>query len=132
MPAATRPLILIADDTEDVRSICAEYLAFLDYRVATAADGQEALEMAFAQRPDLVVMDLSMPVLDGLEATRRLKADARTRHIPVIALTAHAMRSSLEEALAAGFDAVVTKPCLPKELEAEIAKQLARTRQENS
>jgi two-component system, cell cycle response regulator DivK len=130
LPAATRPLVLIADDTEDVRTICAEYLEFHGYQVVTAADGQEALDRAFAHPPDLVVMDLSMPVLDGLEATRRLKADERTRHVPVIALTAHAMRSSLAEALAAGFDAVVTKPCLPKDLEAEISRQLARVRQE--
>jgi two-component system cell cycle response regulator DivK len=129
LPAAKRPLVLIADDTEDVRSICAEYLQYREYRVATAGDGQEAFDQALALLPDVIVMDLSMPVLDGLEATRRLKADDRTRHIPVIALTAHAMRASVEEALAAGFDVVVTKPCLPSDLEKEIFRQLATARQ---
>jgi two-component system, cell cycle response regulator DivK len=121
--------VLVGDDMEDVRTICAEYLEHHDYRVATAENGCEALEQALALLPDLVVMDLSMPVLDGLEAIRRLRADERTHHIPVIALTAHAMRSSVQEALAAGFDAVVTKPCVPRELEEEISRQLARVRQ---
>jgi two-component system, cell cycle response regulator DivK len=129
LPAAGRPLVLIADDIEDVRIICAEYLEHHGYGVATAENGQQALDRALALEPDVVVLDLSMPVLDGLQAARSLKADERTRHIPVIALTAHAMRSSVDEALAAGFDAVITKPCPPQELEAEISRQLARARQ---
>ncbi len=117
-------LILVVDDVSDGREICAEYLEFRRYRVATAADGREALEQAFALLPDLILMDLSLPEIDGWEATRRLKKDGRTRHIPIIALTAHALRSAHDEAVAAGCDAVVTKPVMPRDLEAEVRRQL--------
>ncbi len=119
------PLVLVVDDMEDGREICAEYLTYHSYRVATAADGFEALEKAFALLPDVILMDLSLPGLDGWEATRRLKNDERTRRIPVIALTAHALSSARDEALAAGCDAVVTKPVLPRDLEQAIRRQLA-------
>ena len=122
---STAPLVLVVDDVEDGREIVAEYLSFRGYRLATAADGLEALEQAFTLAPDIILMDLSLPGIDGWEATRRLKADPRTRHTPIIALTAHALQSSREEALAAGCDSVVTKPCLPKDLEMEIQRQLA-------
>ncbi|HVT61716.1 MAG TPA: response regulator [Thermoanaerobaculia bacterium] len=118
------PLVLVVDDMEDGREICAEYLAFCHYRVATAEDGLEALEKAYELLPDVILMDLSLPRLDGWEATRRLKSDARTRSIPVIALTAHALKDAQDTALEAGCDAVVTKPCVPKELELEIRRQL--------
>jgi two-component system, cell cycle response regulator DivK len=121
----TSPLVLVVDDMEDGREICAEYLTYHSYRVATAADGFEALDKAFALLPDIILMDLSLPGLDGWEATRRLKNDERTRLIPVIALTAHALSSARDEALAAGCDAVVTKPVLPRELELAIRRQLA-------
>jgi CheY-like chemotaxis protein len=93
--------------------------------VATAVDGLEALDKAFALLPDVILMDLSLPGIDGWEATRRLKQDARTREIPVVALTAHALPSAHERAKEAGCDSVVTKPCLPKDLEAEVRRQLA-------
>lgn len=80
------------------------------YQVVLALDGQSGVEMAQSQTPDLVLMDMSLPVLDGWEATRRLKADAATQHIPVIALTAHAMSSDREKALEAGCDDYDTKP----------------------
>jgi CheY-like chemotaxis protein len=124
------PLVLVVDDVEDGREIVAEYLGFRGYRMATAADGHEALARAFELAPDIILMDLSLPGIDGWEVTRRLKADPRTRRTPVIALTAHALQSSREEALAAGCDSVVTKPCLPKDLEREIEKQLAAARGE--
>lgn len=117
-------LVLVVDDVADGREICAEYLAFRKYRVATAADGREALAKAFALLPDVILMDLSLPEIDGWEATRRLKDDERTRHIPIIALTAHALRSAHDEALAAGCDAVVTKPVMPRDLEAEVRRLL--------
>lgn len=120
------PLILVVDDMEDGREICAEYLSYHNYRVATAADGYEALAQAFALLPDLILMDLSLPGLDGWEATRRLKGDPRTRAIPVIALTAHALAAARDQALEAGCEAVVTKPVLPKDLEREIQRHLAR------
>jgi two-component system cell cycle response regulator DivK len=110
----------------DVREVVAEYLEHHSYRVATAEDGFEALDKAFALAPDLILMDLSMPNLDGWEATRRLKRDPRTRHIPVIAFTGFALKSYLDEARIAGCDLVVTKPMRPSDLEAEVRKLLGR------
>jgi CheY-like chemotaxis protein len=98
----------------------AMYLSYTGFRVAEASNGHEALEQAFSLHPDLIVMDLSLPGLDGWEATRRLKADQRTRDIPVIALTSHALEGFSEGARAAGCDAFVTKPCLPEQLVTEI------------
>jgi len=122
--AALPPLVLIVDDVDHGREICSEYLEFRGFRVATAADGQEALDKAFELLPDVILMDLSLPKIDGWEATRRLKRDERTRSIPVVALTAHALASAHEKAREAGCDAVVTKPCLPKDLETEVRRQL--------
>ena len=121
----TAPLVLVVDDVAHGREIFAEYLEFRGFRVATAADGLEALDKAFELRPDVILMDLSLPGLDGWEATRRLKHDERTRTIPIIALTAHALASAHEKAKAAGCDSVVTKPCVPRDLEAEVRRQLA-------
>jgi two-component system cell cycle response regulator DivK len=121
---ALPPLVLIVDDVDHGREICAEYLEFRGFRVATAVDGAEALDKAFSLLPDVILMDLSLPVIDGWEATRRLKKDARTKEIPVIALTAHALASAHDSAKEAGCDSVVTKPCLPKDLEAEVRRQL--------
>lgn len=127
--ATLPPLVLIVDDVDHGREICSEYLEFRGFRVATAADGQEALDKAFELLPDVILMDLSLPKIDGWEATRRLKQDERTRAIPVVALTAHALASAHEKAMEAGCDSVVTKPCLPRELEAEVRRQLeGRTR----
>jgi two-component system cell cycle response regulator DivK len=122
--ASQAPLVLVVDDMEDGREICAEYLAFRKYRVATAADGFEALAKAAELLPDIILMDLSLPGIDGWEATRRLKGDDLTRHIPVVALTAHALRSAHDEAIEAGCHAVITKPVLPKDLEAEVRRIL--------
>ena len=124
MDGGLAPLVLVVDDVEHGREIFSEYLEFRGFRVATAADGQEALDKAFELLPDVILMDLSLPGIDGWEATRRLKKDERTRAIPVIALTAHALVSAHETALAAGCDSVVTKPCLPRELEAAVRRQL--------
>lgn len=118
------PLVLVVDDVAHGRDICSEYLEFRGFRVATAADGQEALDKAFELLPDVILMDLSLPKIDGWEATRRLKQDDRTRDIPVIALTAHALVSHHEKAREVGCDSVVTKPVLPRDLEAEVRKQL--------
>lgn len=118
-------LVLVVDDVADGREICAEYLLYRKYRVATAADGLEALAKAYDLVPDVILMDLSLPEVDGWEATRRLKGDERTRHIPIIALTAHALKSAHDEALAAGCDAVVTKPVMPRDLESEVRRLLS-------
>jgi two-component system cell cycle response regulator DivK len=120
----TAPLILIVDDFEDNRAMYAQYLSFSGFRVVEAANGKDALDKASELLPDLVVMDLSLPVMDGWEATRRLKSDDRTRKIPVLALTGHALGRHSEGARQAGCDGFVTKPCLPEDLVAEIRRML--------
>jgi CheY-like chemotaxis protein len=119
---AAAPLVLLVDDFQDNREMYAEFLRFAGLRVEEASNGLEALDKTLALLPDLVVMDLSLPGIDGWEATRRLKADGRTRHIPVLALTGHALAGYSEGARDAGCDAFVTKPCLPEELLAEIKR----------
>jgi len=121
-----RPLVLVVDDYLEAREICAEYLGFHGYRVVTAEDGLQAIDKAFEVLPDVILMDLSLPELDGWAATRRLKADPRTSEIPIVALTGHAMSAERERALEAGCDDVITKPVVPKELLAEVERQIAR------
>ena len=104
------PRLLLIEDNEESRDGLSRRLQRKGYEVLTAADGRQGLEAARAESPDLVLMDMSLPVLDGWEATRQLKADPQTRHIPVIALTAHAMAGDREKALAAGCDEYDTKP----------------------
>ena len=98
------PLILVVDDYQDAREMYAEYLQFSGFRVAEARNGNEAVAQAFSLRPDLILMDLSLPGMDGWEATRVLKADERTKHIPVVALTGHALAGASEGARKAGCD----------------------------
>lgn len=105
-----------------------EYLKFCGFRVAEAQNGIEAIEQARLVMPDLILMDLSMPIVDGWEATRRLKADATTKAIPVVAFTGHAMAGYSESARSSGCDVVITKPCLPQDLIKEIKKVLGRPR----
>jgi two-component system cell cycle response regulator DivK len=104
------PKILLVEDNEMNRDMLSRRLRRNGYVVAMAMDGQSALEMSQSEAPDLILMDIGLPVLDGWEATRRLKADLATRHIPVIALTAHAMSSDREKAFEAGCDDYETKP----------------------
>ena len=110
--------ILLVEDNEMNRDMLSRRLERKGYTVAIAVDGLQGVEMATADPPALILMDMSLPVLDGWEATRRLKADPATSAIPVIALTAHAMESDKEKALAAGCDDFDTKPIeLPRLLE---------------
>jgi CheY-like chemotaxis protein len=102
--------ILLVEDNEMNRDMLTRRLGRKGYEVVTAGDGEQALAMARSEAPDLILMDLSLPVLDGWEATRRLKAAAETRAIPVIALTAHALAEERERALASGCDDYDTKP----------------------
>ncbi len=118
------PLILVVDDYQDAREMYAEYLQFSGFRVAEAGNGNDAIEKALALRPDLILMDLSLPGMDGWEATRQLKSDERTHHIPVVALTGHALAGASEGAKKAGCDAFVTKPCLPDDLVVEVRRML--------
>jgi CheY-like chemotaxis protein len=104
------PKLLLVEDNEENREGLSRHLRRKGYEVLTAVDGQQGLEAARTGGPDLILMDMSLPVLDGWEATRQLKADPLTRHVPVIALTAHAMAGDREKALAAGCDEYDTKP----------------------
>ncbi len=104
------PKILLVEDNEMNRDMLSRRLQRKGYQVVLALDGQTGVELSQTQAPDLILMDMSLPVLDGWEATRRLKADSTTRHIPVIALTAHAMSNDRERALEAGCDDYDTKP----------------------
>jgi CheY-like chemotaxis protein len=123
------PLILVVDDYQDAREMYAEYLQFSGFRVAEARNGSEAVEQAFALGPNLILMDLSLPGMDGWEATRRLKADDRTRHIPIVALTGHALAGASDGAKKAGCDSFVTKPCLPDDLVVEVRRMLNLVRE---
>jgi two-component system cell cycle response regulator DivK len=119
-----RPRVLLVDDYPDARDMYGEYLEFAGYDVIQASNGMEALQRAFEDQPDIILMDLSLPVMDGWEATRRLKANHRTASIPVVALTGHALAGIFEGAQRAGCDAFVTKPCLPEDLVKEIKRVL--------
>ena len=119
-----KPLVLLVEDYEDAREMYREYLVFSGFEVHTADNGHEAIEKAKALRPDVVLMDLSLPAMDGWEATRRLKADAETAHIKVIALSAHAMAAEARRAAQAGCDGFIAKPCLPEELVVELTRLL--------
>ena len=124
MSDQSSPLILVVDDYQDAREMYAEYLQFSGFRVAEARNGNEAVDQAFALKPDLILMDLSLPGMDGWEATRRLKANDLTRSIPVIALTGLSVEYSKARALEAGCDGFLTKPCYPDALCGEIRRVL--------
>ena len=111
-----RPLVLIVEDERDLRLLYAEHLTTSGFDVIEAGNGADAIDSASVHQPDVVLMDLSLPVVDGWEATERLKADARTSHIPVVALTAHDGAGELERATRAGCDWFVPKPCPPNAL----------------
>lgn len=119
-----QPLVLVVEDYQDAREMYAAYLQFSGFEVAEASNGIEAVEKTQELLPDIVLMDLALPRMDGWEATRRLKSDPLTRHIPIVALTGHALAGHAEGAREAGCDAFVTKPCLPDALVAEIKRLL--------
>ena len=118
--------ILLVEDNEMNRDMLSRRLERKGYQVVLATDGQEGVEMAASEAPDVVLMDMSLPVLDGWEATRRLKAAPATAHLPVIALTAHAMSSDRGKALEAGCDEYETKPIDLPRLLAKIEALLGR------
>lgn len=126
MSADSNPLVLVVDDYEDAREMYAEYLEYSGFRVAQAKNGLDAIEQAFAHPPDIVLMDLSLPVMDGWEATARLKADPRTRSVPVVALTGHtAANARLNDAGRPNCDAFILKPCMPDQVVSELRRVLA-------
>jgi CheY-like chemotaxis protein len=119
--------VLVVEDNEENWDMLSRRLQRRGYGVVRAADGQEAVEMAARERPDLILMDVSLPVMDGLEATRRIRARAETQTIPIIALTAHAMSGDRDRAVQAGCDDYHAKPVeLPRllaQMEALLAKE---------
>jgi len=126
--SATKPLILVVDDYDDSREMYAELLKASGFRVAEARDGRQSLEKAQELMPDLVLMDLTLPEMDGLEATRRLKLDPRTRNIPVVALSGHDAGALGKGMADTHWAAFLTKPCMPEALLAELKRALAATR----
>jgi two-component system, cell cycle response regulator DivK len=127
-PGEARPRVLVVDDYDDGREMYAEYLTYAGYDVAMAKDGMEAIAMARDGHPDVILMDLSLPVMDGWEATRLLKADLSTRDIPVVAVTGHVMGNHPQQAADAGCDAFVAKPALPDHVERTIRSLLAASK----
>ncbi len=122
-----KPLILLVEDQSDLRRLYAQQLELSGFDVIEAGNGADALTHIAAHSPDVVLMDLSLPILDGWEATRRIKTDERTAHIPVVALTAHDGSGDLQRATRAGCDWFVPKPCPPDALVAEVRRVLARS-----
>jgi CheY-like chemotaxis protein len=118
------PVILLVDDYDDARIMYGHFLRMSGYEPIEAASGEEALEIAYARRPDLILLDMSLPGLDGWEVTAELKSDERTRHIPIVALTAHALRSARQRSERVGCDGFLAKPCAPPVLLEEIVRLL--------
>ena len=123
-----RPLILIVEDQSELRQLYAQALTLSGFDVIEAENGAEAIAHTSSRFPDVVLMDLSLPVLDGWEATRSIKGDTRTAHIPVVALTAHDGAGELQRATKAGCDWFVPKPCPPPDLIDEVRRVLAASR----
>lgn len=116
--------ILVVEDTEDNRQIMRDLLSNAGYDMVEAQDGAEGVAMAKSQRPDLILMDIQLPVLDGYEATRRIKADPAISHIPVIAVTSYALSGDEAKTRAAGCDGYVAKPFSPRQLLQKVREYL--------
>jgi len=123
-----KPLILLVEDFVDAREMYRDYLEFSGFDVETAADGHAAIVKARELNPDLILMDLSLPGVDGWEATRRLKADPQTAHLTIVALSAHAMAAEGERARQAGCNGFIAKPCLPPDLVEQVGAYLSAER----
>ena len=122
----TSSLVLVVDDFDDARELYRACLEHAGYRTAEARNGEEAVACAFPLRPDLVLLDLAMPVMDGVEAAPRLKADERTRHTPLVALTGYAVARYADSARQAGWARVLIKPVLPSDLVSTVNEILGR------
>jgi two-component system cell cycle response regulator DivK len=116
--------ILVVEDQEDNRQIIRDMLSAFDYELAEAENGVEALAAVAKQKPDLILMDIQLPIMDGYEATRRIKADPVTKDIPVIAVTSYALSGDEQKARDAGCDDYVPKPYSPRQLLAKIRQYL--------
>jgi two-component system cell cycle response regulator DivK len=120
--------ILVIEDTEDNRQILRDLLSSAGYEIIEAMDGESGVSMAAKEIPDLILMDIQLPVIDGYEATRRLKADPATRHIPVVAVTSYALVGDEAKAREAGCDGYVAKPFSPRHLLETVREFLGRAR----
>ena len=116
--------ILIIEDEEDNRAIMRDLLITAGYNLIEAVDGEEGVKLAQRERPDLILMDIQLPILDGYEATRRIRASAELKSIPIIAVTSYALRGDDAKARAAGCDSYVAKPFSPRELLAKVREFL--------
>ncbi len=116
--------ILMVEDTEDNRQIMRDLISMTDYELIEACDGAEGIAMAALYKPDLILMDIQLPVMDGYEATRRIKADPALTHIPIIAVTSYALSGDEAKTLAAGCEGYVAKPFSPRLLLAKIREFL--------
>ncbi len=123
-----RPLVLVVDDFTDGRDLVCVALASAGFSTVEATNGQDALDRARELLPDLIVLDLALPIVDGWEVARRLKADPTTAYLPIVGFTAHAERAPLQRAWDAGCDLVLTKPCQPRALVDEVSRLIARAR----
>ncbi|HYW31663.1 MAG TPA: response regulator [Gemmatimonas sp.] len=123
--AGDAPLVLVAEDNEDNRIIAATMLRHSGYRVVEATTGAEAMRIARTERPALILMDVGMPDIDGWSATRTLKDDPDTRHIVILAFTAHALPGDRDHAREAGCDGYLAKPVEPLRLVREVGRALA-------
>ena len=120
----TTPVVLLVDDNEDCRIIYGSTLRHAGYDVRTAADGVQCLELAAESTPDLILLDISMPRMDGMEALEKLKADSRTKHVPVVAVSARVNKDQHDSVLRAGFSEVLLKPITPAEILASVERHL--------
>ena len=120
----TKTILIVEDDQKNM-TLFRDLLQVSGYKTAEATDGKQGVQLAKATNPDLILMDIQMPEMDGLEATRILKAEATTSNIPVIALSSHAMKGDEEKTLQAGFDGYLAKPVDIKELLKAVAKYLS-------
>jgi CheY-like chemotaxis protein len=119
-----RPTILLVEDNEDNRRIYSTILAHSGYRVLEAIDGEQGIALAMSEIPDLILMDVSIPKINGWDATRQLKANPATMGIPIIALTAHALASDREKATDVGCDGYIAKPAEPRAVLAEVVRRV--------
>lgn len=128
MSARTPKTVLLVEDNEDNLVVYRTILEHVGYHVLEARDGEEGVECARRERPDLILMDISIPKLDGWEATQRLKADDATRSIPIVALTAHALEEDRQKAQQAGCDGYLAKPVEPRRVVQEVERFLGPPR----
>ena len=121
--------VLLVEDNEDNRTVYRTILEHFGYQVIEAQNGEAGVSVARERRPDLILMDISIPLIDGWEATRMLKSDPQTAHIPIIALTAHALATDRAKANEVGCDGYLAKPCEPRRVVAEVERFIGAGRE---